>query len=155
MFRSNHSLIMLILTSGLWLSPPLCFFLLIVPVPFSFCFLRFSGSALSSLSTLCRHVSWHFVISIKTCMRERERELDWKKTKRTCRRMTVGRCGSHSHTCQPYRFFFSVEYRKTGPATVLPVILWFLPDFSKADTSVQKRGFLSELALKLLESWRP
>ena len=42
---------------------------------------------------------------------------------------------------------FPVEYRKTAPATGLPEILG-LPDFSQADTSVQKRGLVSKLALK-------
>ena len=32
---------------------------------------------------------------------------------------------------------FPVGYRKSGPATGLPEILWFLPDFSQPGTSVQ------------------
>ena len=33
---------------------------------------------------------------------------------------------------------FPVEYRKTGPATGPPEILWFLPEFNQPDTSVHK-----------------
>ena len=71
--------------------------------------------------------------------REMLEDVEKRKLFFTNRVNKLGRGIRWGPACLPTLPVFPVDYRKSGPATGLPKILWFLPDFNQPGTSVQKK----------------